>query len=275
MDGKGPRLLDLIPKERFWVGKEACNEEKNGGFEEKLELRLGLPGEEEKNGEKQSVKSTFSRVYSANVAKRVFLGSVEANKGKGIIKEKTTEARNENASMADTSSQTRNTTAPVVGWPPIRSFRKNLSNSTNPKQTQNLGTEKKIEGGKKGLFVKINMDGVPIGRKIDLKAYNGYEELSLAVDLLFKGLLAAQRDPLETSSEKNTGVDQREITGLVNGNGEYTLVYEDEEGDRVLVGDVPWKMFVSTAKRLRVLKTSDLPVSSLSTTNRKRMATEC
>ena len=23
--------------------------------------------------------------------------------------------------------------------------------------------------------------------------------------------------------------------------GEYTLVYEDEEGDRVLVGDVPWE----------------------------------
>jgi hypothetical protein len=25
------------------------------------------------------------------------------------------------------------------------------------------------------------------------------------------------------------------------GSGEYTLVYKDEEGDTVLVGDVPWE----------------------------------
>jgi len=29
--------------------------------------------------------------------------------------------------------------------------------------------------------------------------------------------------------------------GSVSGSGEYTLVYEDNEGDRILVGDVPWQ----------------------------------
>lgn len=43
---------------------------------------------------------------------------------------------------------------------------------------------------KKGLFVKINMDGVPIGRKIDLGAYDGYQKLFFAVDELFRSLLA-------------------------------------------------------------------------------------
>lgn len=38
--------------------------------------------------------------------------------------------------------------------------------------------------------MKINMDGVPIGRKIDLNAYDSYEKLSSAVDELFRGLLA-------------------------------------------------------------------------------------
>lgn len=38
--------------------------------------------------------------------------------------------------------------------------------------------------------MKINMDGVPIGRKVDLKAYDSYEKLSSAVDELFRGLLA-------------------------------------------------------------------------------------
>ena len=31
------------------------------------------------------------------------------------------------------------------------------------------------------------MDGVPIGRKVDLNAYDGYEKLCLAVKELFKG----------------------------------------------------------------------------------------
>lgn len=40
------------------------------------------------------------------------------------------------------------------------------------------------------MFVKINMDGVPIGRKVDLKAYDSYEKLSFAIDELFGDLLA-------------------------------------------------------------------------------------
>lgn len=50
--------------------------------------------------------------------------------------------------------------------------------------------EKRVEAGGKGLFVKINMDGVPIGRKIDLNAYDNYQRLSSAVDELFRALLA-------------------------------------------------------------------------------------
>ncbi|XP_039143558.1 auxin-responsive protein IAA7-like [Dioscorea cayenensis subsp. rotundata] len=112
------------------------------------------------------------------------------------------------------------------------------------------------------------MDGIPIGRKVDLNAYDNYEELSLAVDNLFRGLLSAQRD-LKTVEEKLV------LTGLLDGSGEYTLVYEDTEGDRMLVGDdVPWNMFVSTAKRLRVLKTSDLSGLSLGVMSRKRTAPE-
>lgn len=115
------------------------------------------------------------------------------------------------------------------------------------------------------------MDGVPIGRKVDLNAYGSYEKLSSAVDELFRGLLAAgtskvfdlnvfdaQRDS-PAGGIDNKQEEQKPITGLLDGSGEYTLVYEDNEGDRMLVGDVPWHMFVSTVKRLRVLKSSDLP----------------
>lgn len=99
-----------------------------------------------------------------------------------------------------------------MGWPPIRSFRKNLASSGNSKvvppqhESQNqphvvvedkvAGKKPMVEnnnvvgGGNKGMFVKINMDGVPIGRKVDLNAYDSYEKLSSAVDELFRGLLA-------------------------------------------------------------------------------------
>jgi len=87
----------------------------------------------------------------------------------------------------------------VVGWPPIRSFRKNLASSSaskpptesQPEQHSKVAGKKPVDNyGGKGLFVKINMDGVPIGRKVDLNAYDSYENLSSAVDVLFRGLLA-------------------------------------------------------------------------------------
>nr|AVL95381.1 transcription factor IAA1 [Diospyros kaki] len=163
------------------------------------------------------------------------------------------------------SSQKRTAPAPVVGWPPIRSFRRNLASSSSSKpinEPQNAvpskpPTENPAESFQKGLFVKINMDGVPIGRKVDLKAFDSYEKLSSAVDKLFRGLLAAQKDS-SADGIPNRQECEKGFTGLLDGSGEYTLVYEDNEGDRMLVGDVPWHMFVSTVKRLRVLKSSEL-----------------
>ncbi|KAK6911994.1 AUX/IAA domain [Dillenia turbinata] len=165
-------------------------------------------------------------------------------------------------------SQKRTAPAPVVGWPPIRSFRKNLSSSSPLKPSPDsqsalpdeVASKKPVETCRKGLFVKINMDGVPIGRKVDLMAYDCYDKLSSAVDELFRGLLAAQRD--SSAGGKQSNQEATPVTGLLDRSGEYTLVYEDNEGDRMLVGDVPWHMFISTAKRLRVLKTSE--VSGLS-----------
>lgn len=85
-----------------------------------------------------------------------------------------------------------------MGWPPIRSFRKNLASTSASKpapESQNVNPSKvpnvkPVETSRKGMFVKINMDGVPIGRKVDLSAYASYEKLSSAVDELFRGLLA-------------------------------------------------------------------------------------
>ncbi|MED6113777.1 Auxin-responsive protein iaa26 [Stylosanthes scabra] len=191
-----------------------------------------------------------------------------------------------NTPLPNNISQKRTAPGPVVGWPPIRSFRKNLASSSSskpppppPDHHNKVAAAAALDknnnssyGGGKGMFVKINMDGVPIGRKVDLNAYDSYENLSNAVDQLFRGLLAAQRDSSGGGVNK-LQEEEKVITGLLDGSGEYTLVYEDNEGDRMLVGDVPWHMFVSTVKRLRVLKSSELSAFTLGGNKQDKDAT--
>ncbi|KAL1538300.1 auxin-responsive protein IAA2-like [Salvia divinorum] len=161
------------------------------------------------------------------------------------------------------TAQKRTAPASVVGWPPIRSFRKNIASkpASDSPDVAPSKVSNSVENGSRTPFVKINMDGIPIGRKVDLKAYDSYEKLSFAVDELFRGLLAAQNKSCG-GVIKDDGDGGEMIGGLLDGSGEYTLVYEDHEGDRMLVGDVPWHMFISTVKRLRVLKSSELPTLS-------------
>ncbi|KAL3840848.1 hypothetical protein ACJIZ3_025439 [Penstemon smallii] len=299
-EGGCPQLLDLIPKERDWVVKRA-EETRDGLSEErKLELSLGLgpPGGEWTIKENTNSTERYHHIESSSL---LSFGNYFSNQNHHpvirspwqqqqqtkatpyfhlqsthpVMKESSQPCSNrgavellqqsaeKNTAVPNNSSsaQKRTAPAPVVGWPPIRSFRKNLASGSSSKSasdSQNaapkkVSSQKPTENSPKGLFVKINMDGIPIGRKVDLKAYDSYEKLSVAVDELFRGLLAAQRD----SSDKNEG--GKVIGGLLDGSGEYTLVYEDNEGDRMLVGDVPWHMFISTVKRLRVLKSSELP----------------
>lgn len=86
-----------------------------------------------------------------------------------------------------------------MGWPPVRTSRKNVktsSNSTKVCSSENVlvdGSDCKntsSSNDENTLYVKINMDGVAIGRKVDLKAYDNYHSLSSAVEELFQGLLA-------------------------------------------------------------------------------------
>jgi auxin-responsive protein IAA len=43
---------------------------------------------------------------------------------------------------------------------------------------------------------------------------------------------------------------------LLDGSSEYIITYQDKDGDWMLVGDVPWQMFLGSVTRLRIMKTS-------------------
>ncbi|XP_078182648.1 auxin-responsive protein IAA10-like [Carex rostrata] len=156
----------------------------------------------------------------------------------------------------------------VVGWPPVRTFRMNSlfnlskdttdQNSTKisntapgPKGEKNKEKEhiKEEEKKKRGSgtvsspFVKIKMDGDPIGRKIDLNALDSYKALASVLELMFQ--------------KPGSGSCTITKLKLLEESSEYKLTYEDREGDWMLVGDVPWQMFVGTVKRLRIMRHCD------------------
>ncbi|XP_054785148.1 auxin-responsive protein IAA20-like [Prosopis cineraria] len=92
-------------------------------------------------------------------------------------------------------------------------------------------------GDHSSLFVKVYMEGIPIGRKLNLVAHDGYHELVRTLENMF-----------DTTILWGTGMDGVQPERC------HVLTYEDEEGDLVMVGDVPWEMFLSTVKRLKITR---------------------
>ncbi|XP_027344253.1 auxin-responsive protein IAA27-like isoform X2 [Abrus precatorius] len=140
--------------------------------------------------------------------------------------------------------------AQVVGWPPIRSFRKNTMAS-------NLTKNNEEAEGKTGfgcLYVKVSMDGAPYLRKVDLKTYNNYMELSSALEKMFRCFTIGQCN--SPGLPGKDGLSESSLRDLLHGS-EYVLTYEDKDGDWMLVGDVPWEMFTDSCRRLRIMKGSE------------------
>lgn len=77
--------------------------------------------------------------------------------------------------------------AQVVGWPPIRSFRKNSLAGTS---RNNEEVDRKPGPG--ALFIKVSMDGAPYLRKVDLHNYSTYQELSSALEKMFSCFIVGE-----------------------------------------------------------------------------------
>ncbi|XP_041016397.1 auxin-induced protein 22D-like [Juglans microcarpa x Juglans regia] len=180
---------------------------------EATELRLGLPGIKE--SEKQPSSTIKSNKRSFPNMDEKSCGSKDSFKA--------SQAQKCNQEIASPAK------AQVVGWPPVRSYRKNCFQA------------KTMEGAEAASgYVKVSLDGAPYLRKIDLKVYKGYPELLKALEDMFKFSVG----------------EYSESEGYNNGS-EFVPTYEDKDGDWMLVGDVPWDMFISSCKRLRIMKGSE------------------
>jgi auxin-responsive protein IAA len=123
--------------------------------------------------------------------------------------------------------------AQVVGWPPVRSYRKSCfqqqasskSKATAPaeeKKQEEVAVSVPAAAGSGGsLFVKVSMDGAPYLRKIDLKMCKGYRELREGLEAMFLGFSGDAAVTVNPS--------------------DFAVTYEDKDGDLMLVGDVPFE----------------------------------
>ncbi|XP_062003045.1 auxin-responsive protein IAA16-like [Rosa rugosa] len=214
---------------------------------EETELRLGLPGPL-KDGD-QGVKSgNGKRGFLETVDLKLNFSSVNDDEhrpaGDGQLEIK---KEKEDASAAPAPRAK----AQVVGWPPVRSFRKNIV-TVQKKSTDQDQAEKTGSTSTSAAFVKVSMDGAPYLRKVDLKLYQSYQELSTALGKMFSSFTIGNCG----SQGMKDFMNESKLIDLLNGS-EYVPTYEDKDEDWMLVGDVPWEMFVDSCKRLRIMKGSE------------------
>ncbi|XP_065858545.1 auxin response factor 9-like [Euphorbia lathyris] len=82
--------------------------------------------------------------------------------------------------------------------------------------------------------IKVKMQGVAVGRAIDLSMIKGYEQLLEDLEEMF------------------------DIKGQLHVRDKWEIVYTDDEGDMMLVGDDPWPEFCNMVKRIFICTSQDV-----------------
>ncbi|KAH9705630.1 auxin response factor 2 [Citrus sinensis] len=116
---------------------------------------------------------------------------------------------------------------------------------SQPSQTHTKDVRSKTQCGSTRSCTKVQKQGIALGRSVDLSKFNNYDELIAELDQLFEfdGELMAPK--------KN-----------------WIIVYTDDEGDMMLVGDDPWQEFCGMVRKIfiytkeEVLKMNSVSFSS-------------
>lgn len=212
------------------------------------ELCLGLPGGGG-GAEVEAPRATGKRGFSETEVDLKL--NLQAKDASSVVDLKEAMKSNEKTLLAGASPAKDPAKPPakaqVVGWPPVRSYRKNMmvaQKSTDP--------EEEKEKAAAAAFVKVSMDGAPYLRKVDLKNYSSYKQLSDALGKMFSSFTMGSYGAQGMIDFMN----ESKLMDLLN-SSDYVPTYEDKDGDWMLVGDVPWEMFVDSCNRLRIMKGSE------------------
>ncbi|MBA0831813.1 hypothetical protein Goarm_016250, partial [Gossypium armourianum] len=88
---------------------------------------------------------------------------------------------------------------------------------------------------------KVHMQGIAVGRAIDLTALKGYNDLINELEKMF------------------------EIKGELCRSGQWSIVFTDDEGDMMLVGDDPWVEFCKMVRKIFIYSSEEV----------KKISTRC
>ncbi|CAL9134383.1 unnamed protein product [Musa textilis] len=95
------------------------------------------------------------------------------------------------------------------------------------------------------MFVKVHKQGCAIARRINLRAHDNYESLRRGLEEMSRNFLSNPYHPYIQSEEaQDEEVDDNNMV----------ILYENHEGNRMLVADAAWEVFVNTAKRLYIAR---------------------
>ncbi|GJN23359.1 hypothetical protein PR202_gb11001 [Eleusine coracana subsp. coracana] len=207
------------------------------------ELRLGLPG-----GGAEAAKAA-KRGFEETIDLKLKLPTAGMEEAAAVKQEPAVEKAKRPAEAAATDAEKPPAPkAQAVGWPPVRSYRRNVMSVQSVKNKKEEEPEKQQPAtnasSNSSAFVKVSMDGAPYLRKVDLNMYNSYKDLSIALKKMFS--------TFTTGNNMNDGKLVDPVSGA-----DVVTTYEDKDGDWMLVGDVPWEMFVESCKRLRIMKSSE------------------
>ncbi|KAK4424725.1 Auxin-responsive protein IAA16 [Sesamum alatum] len=216
--------------------------EKRVEYHEETELRLGLPGAGG-GGRPDEKNCNSKRGFSETIDLKLNLTTSSSHNDDENLDHHVVKAENNTNYKPPAKAQ-------VVGWPPVRSFRKNILTVQKDSRATSDGDN---SAGGAAVFVKVSLDGAPYLRKVDLKMYTSYQQLSDALAKMFSSFTIGHCGSQGVVMEF---INESKLIDLLNGS-DYVPTYEDKDGDWMLVGDVPWEMFVGSCKRLRIMKGSE------------------
>ncbi|KAE8693649.1 hypothetical protein F3Y22_tig00110794pilonHSYRG00020 [Hibiscus syriacus] len=88
--------------------------------------------------------------------------------------------------------------------------------------------------------IKVHMQGIAVDRAVDLTALKGYDDLRNELEKMF------------------------DIKGELYCGGQWTIVFIDDEGDMMLVGDDPWVEFCNMVRKIYIYSSEEVKKMSSS-----------
>lgn len=130
----------------------------------------------------------------------------------------------------------------VVGWPPVKSSMKKVREQNRRECT----AANYVNGGgipySYSMYVKVEMEGIGIARKIDLTTHDSYQSLTATLMPMFGKCKQIKFLSAKRGIRRKLFIIFFLFWVMIGEENVvmYKLTYQDKEGDWLLAGDVPW-----------------------------------